>query len=173
MPARPSAGQRSSRIRIVTAYLGCKPTLSSIGLRWSFPSEGKAEATQRFHRDPDDWRFLKLFIYLTDVDAESGPHVYVAGSHRTAGSLFERLYTTEEVERRHGRESVWTIAGPRGMSFLADTYGIHRGAVPTSRPRLILQLQYSLLPVFAFLYRPVPVAPNPGLDRYVNRLLVA
>ena len=160
-------------IRIATAYLGCKPTLSSIGLRWSFPGAGEAANTQRFHRDPDDWRFLKLFVYLTDVDAGSGPHVYVAGSHRTAGRVRERLYTTEEIEHRYGRERLRTIAGPRGTSFLADTYGIHRGDVPTSRPRLILQLQYSLLPVFAFLYRPVPVASRPGIDHYVSRLLVA
>ena len=125
-------------LRIATAYLGCKPTLSSVGLRWSFPGTGEAEDIQCFHRDPDDWRFLKLFVYLTDVDAGSGPHVFVAGSHRTAGRLRERLYTTEEIERRHGRESVRAIAGPCGTSFFADTYGIHRGAVPTTRPRLIL-----------------------------------
>ena len=67
----------------VTAYLGCRPTLSSIGIRWSFPAAGeRAAGVQRFHRDPDDWRFLKLFVYLTDVDAGSGPHEFVAGSHR-------------------------------------------------------------------------------------------
>ncbi len=134
-------------LRVVTAYLGCRPTLSSIGIRWSFPAgkESAAEAgaagVQRFHRDPDDWRFLKLFVYLTDVDAGSGPHEFVAGSHRTAGRLLERPYTAEEIERLHGRESVRMIAGPRGTNFFADTYGIHRGAVPTTGARLILQLQ--------------------------------
>ena len=40
-------------------------------------------------------------------------------------------------------------------------------------PRLILQVQYSLLPIFAFRYEPVPVALPRGLDAYVNRLMVA
>ncbi|MBV8704846.1 MAG: hypothetical protein JO118_14170 [Acetobacteraceae bacterium] len=163
-------------LRVVTAYLGCRPTLSSIGIRWSFPAAGeRAAGVQRFHRDPDDWRFLKLFVYLTDVDAGSGPHEFVAGSHRTAGRVLERPYAMEEIEPRYGPQSVRRIEGPRGTSFFADTYGIHRGAVPTTGARLILQLQYSLLPVFAFLYRPVPAATVPGLgiDRYVSRLLVA
>ena len=87
----------------------------------------------------------------------------------------ERPYAMEEIEPRYGPQSVRRIEGPRGTSFFADTYGIHRGAVPTTGARLILQLQYSLLPVFAFLYRPVPVPTLPGLgiDRYVSRLLVA
>lgn len=168
-------------LRVAAAYLRCRPTLSSIGIRWSFPAGNesvagaRAAGVQRFHRDPDDWRFLKLFVYLTDVDAGGGPHEFVAGSHRTAGRILERPYTMEEIESRHGRESVRTITGPRGTNFFADTYGIHRGAVPTTGARLILQLQYSLLPVFAFLYRPVPVAavPDLGIDRYVSRLLVA
>jgi len=41
----------------------------------------------------------------------------------------------------------------------------------SDRPRLILQAQYSILPVFAFSYAP---APHTGakLDRYINRLIV-
>jgi hypothetical protein len=165
---------------VATAYLRCRPTLSSIGIRWSFPvhtGDGAAATDiQRFHRDPDDWRFLKLFVYLTDIDAGAGPHEFIAGSHRTGGRVFERPYTDEEIERQHGSGSVRTIIGPRGTSFFADTYGIHRGAVPTSAPRLLLQFQYSILPVFAFRYRPAPAAimPDPAsIDRYVSRLLVA
>ena len=154
-------------------YLGCTATLSSLGIRWSFPTRADAEDTQLFHRDPDDWRFLKMFIYLTDVDEDAGPHVFVAGSHRTAGRLRARPYDTAEIERRYGRDAVWTITGPRGTAFIADTYGIHRGAVPLARPRLILQVQYSLLPVFSLLYRPVAAEARPGLDPYVNRLLLS
>lgn len=160
-------------LRIAADYLGCKPTLSSLGVRWSFPTEGPRAETQRFHRDPDDWRFLKLFVYLTDVDAESGPHVYVLGTHRTAGSVRARLHDDREIERRYGRASLRTVVGPRGTVFLADTQGIHRGVPPAARPRLILQAQYSLLPVYAMVYRPVPLPSGPTVDAYVNRLLVA
>ncbi|HEY0524102.1 MAG TPA: phytanoyl-CoA dioxygenase family protein [Stellaceae bacterium] len=160
-------------LRLAAGYLGCAPTVSSIGIRWSLPSAGDGDATQRFHRDPDDWRFLKLFVYLTDVDEESGPHMYVAGSHRSAARLRARAFRSEEIEHRYGRNAIRTVTGPRGTVFAADTYGIHRGAPPRSRPRLILQVQYSLLPIFAFLYRPVPVALPRPFDPYINRLLVA
>ena len=79
-------------LRLVSGYLGCKPTISSLGVRWSLPAAARPEATQLFHRDPDDWRFLKLFVYLTDVGPEAGPHVYVRGSHLTAACLRARPY---------------------------------------------------------------------------------
>ena len=158
-------------LRIAAAYLGCKPTLSSLGVRWSFPGGGAGD-TQQFHRDPDDWKFLKLFVYLSDVDAGCGPHVYVPRSHRTAGQVRARPYTQSEIERRYGKDGTRAVLGPQGTAFIADTYGIHAGMVPTRTPRLILQAQYSLLPVLAFRYDPIAVPGASGLDPYVNRLLV-
>jgi hypothetical protein len=38
---------------------------------------------QAFHRDSEDWRYLKILVYLSDVDDGAGPHVYLHGSHLT------------------------------------------------------------------------------------------
>jgi hypothetical protein len=160
-------------LAIAGGYLGCRPTLSSVGLRWSFPSAGAPSEVQRFHRDPDDWRFLKLFVYLTDVDEWSGPHVYVRGSHRTGGSIRARPYDRRRIEDRYGASSITPILGREGTAFMADTSGIHMGMPAQNRPRLLLAAQYSLLPVFAFRYAPVTLTPSPAVDRYVNRLLIA
>jgi hypothetical protein len=160
---------------IAEAYLGCKPTLSSVGVRWSFPALVPGHATQHFHRDPDDWRFLKLFVYLSDVDAQSGPHVFVRGSHHESGTVRARALSRDDVERRYLSGAVRMICGPAGTSFMADTHGIHAGMVPSAAPRLMLQAQYSLLPVFAFRYDPVALsaAECAGLDRHANRLLIS
>jgi hypothetical protein len=158
-------------LSIASGYLGCTPTISSLGLRWSFPGNDAADV-QHFHRDLDDWRFLKLFVYLTDVDAASGPHVFVRGTHLTSGGIFSRLYERGEVERIWGSRSVCTIVGQQGTSFIADTYGLHCGVVPTARPRLIFEVQYSLLPVFAFLYKPVRMDVPQPVDPYINRLIL-
>ena len=158
-------------LSLVGAYLGCSPTLSSIGLRWSFPSTGEVCDVQRFHRDPDDWRFVKLFVYLTDVDERSGPHVYVKGSHKTSRSARAHSYDRNKIEARYGAASVTPVTGTSGTSFIADTSGIHMGMPPKERPRLMLAAQYSLLPVFAFNYHPVPLKTGAHLDPYVNRLL--
>lgn len=155
------------------AYLGCSPTLSSLGLRWSFPSKAEATDVQRFHRDPDDWRFVKLFIYLTDVDANSGPHVYVQGSHRTNVERRARSYNLDEICQTYGAQAPMTVTGPRGTAFMADTAGIHMGHPPSDRPRLMLVAQYSLLPVFAFNYHPLVLRMSAPVDRYINRLLIA
>ncbi|MFH5927579.1 phytanoyl-CoA dioxygenase family protein [Roseomonas xinghualingensis] len=162
-----------SVLSLAERYLGCRPTLSSLAVRWSFPANSGSVDTQLFHRDPDDWRFIKFFVYLTDVDLDSGPHIFVSKSHKTAGRLRERPYPLDEIEGQYGKDSVMTIMGPAGTCFAADTYGIHRGAVPSKRPRLILQAQYSLLPVFSFHYDPIAVSPESGVDAYINRLLLA
>lgn len=157
-------------LQIASAYLGCKPTLSSVGVRWSFPGADRHSTTQAYHRDLDDWRFLKLFVYLTDVDEGGGPHSFVRGSHKTGFGLQARRYARSHIDRRYGSQALSTVLGPRGTTFVADTLGIHCGLPPTDRPRLILQIQYSLLPIYAFLYRPVE-RPEADLDAYCNRLL--
>jgi hypothetical protein len=159
-------------LNLVGAYLGCSPTISSVGLRWSFPCSGDIPDVQHFHRDPDDWRFVKLFVYLTDVDSGSGPHVYVKGSHRAPRTIRARHYNRSQIEARYGATSITPILGSSGTAFIADTYGIHMGEPPSGRPRLMLAAQYSLLPIYAFRYRPLALEPKPMVDPYVNRLLI-
>jgi hypothetical protein len=159
-------------LRLAEAYLGCKPTLSSLGVRWSFPGRGEAARYQAFHRDVDDWRFLKLFIYLSDVEQDCGPHIYVRGSHRRRFGFSARSYGLEEIAARFGADSLRTVTGPAGSVFIADTLGVHCGAPPTGRSRLMLQAQYSILPVFAFAYAPLERGGPRGVDPYCNRLLL-
>lgn len=153
-------------------YIGCKPTLSALGMRWSFPGTEAGSILQKFHRDYDDWRFVKIFVYLTDVDADSGPHVYIRGSHLDSGSLRSHSYCDDAVERAYGGDSAINVTGPAGFGFAADTAGIHKGAVPLRRTRCLLQFQYSLLPTYVYRYRPEPYSGTLALDRYVNRLIV-
>lgn len=146
---------RPEALGLSAAYLGCKPTVSSVGVRWTFPLPDDVARFQDFHRDVDDWRFLKLFIYLTDVDEGSGAHVYVRGSHLSGFRLKSDVYTDASLEARYGEGAATAVVGRPGTTFMADTLGVHRGGRPVTRPRLILQVQYSLLPVFAFLYEPL------------------
>jgi hypothetical protein len=161
-----------SLLRLASQYIGCKPTISAMVLRWSFPSSALGTGVQGFHRDSDDWRFVKIFVYLTDVDAKSGPHVYVRGSHLTQPTIRLYPYSDQEVEQTYGSESVIAVTGSSGFGFAVNTHGIHKGMVPTERPRLLLQIQYSLLPVYAYRYRPEPYSGHLKLDRYINRFMV-
>ena len=64
---------------------------------WSFPftKRKKMDSAQYFHFDFDRIKWLKVFIYLTDVDDNNGPHCYVKGSHLAGekpSELLERGY---------------------------------------------------------------------------------
>lgn len=158
-------------LALAAKYIGCKPTLSAIGLRWSFPVEAEGEGLQAFHRDSDDWRFLKVFVYLTDVDDDCGPHVYVKGTHRARAPLLLRPYGDAEVEAANGKDQCISVTGPAGFAFAADTYGIHKGSVPKARRRLLLQFQYSILPVYMYRYDPLAYREAGSFDSYINRLI--
>jgi hypothetical protein len=156
-------------------YLGCRPTISGVRIDRSFSTfDEQPEYVQCFHRDYDDWRFFKLFVYLSDVDEQAGPHEFVAQSHVRSGRIFATPYTVEDVRRGYGPHSIEQVIGLRGTTFLVDTWGIHRGAVPQGRERTMLQAQYSLLPVYKFRYRPLTDVQEQEqqLDRYTNRLLI-
>ena len=159
-------------IRLAAQYIGCKPTISAIGLRWSYPREGTGTGLQGFHRDCDDWRFIKVFAYLTDVDEGAGPHVYVSGSHRERYSVRLAPYADEEVAARYGQQKMLRVTGPAGTFFAVDTHGVHKGLLPSNKPRLLLQIQYSLLPVYMYDYAPAAGLQTAKIDSYINRLLL-
>jgi hypothetical protein len=162
---------RADILALAGAYLGCKPTISSIGVRWTFSGAGREARFQHYHRDVDDWRFVKLFIYLTDVDEGGGPHVYIGGSHRTGFPVAAEAYDEASLSARYGPAAIMPMLGPCGTSFVADTLGVHRGGNSQTAPRLVLQIQYSLLPVYAFLYAPT-TRSEPDYDLYCSRLLL-
>lgn len=159
-------------LKAVQDFLGAKPTISNINMWWSFGYRKQAEHAQLFHRDFDDWRFCKLFVYLTDVSEKSGPHVYVKGSSKSPKLRKIRRYSDKEVETVFGKENVLEFVAPKGSAFVVDTYGFHKGLLPESHDRLLLQVQYSLYPIAIENYAPVEVKNVKEYDSYINRLLI-
>lgn len=161
-----------SLLGLAGAYLGCKPTLSSLGVRWSFPRGEGVEDVQQWHRDCDDWRTVKVFVYLTEVDAGAGPHEYVRGTHTSRATLRNESFKPESLAARFGADSVATVCGPPGTTFVGDVAGVHRGVPPRQSARLMLQVQYSLLPIACFDYTPLRRDDAASVDAYTNRLIV-
>jgi hypothetical protein len=141
-------------LAIAAHYLRTAPTLVGANLFWSYPAAVSADqhnyAAQMFHYDLDDFKFLKFFFYLIDVDSGSGPHVIVKATHNSkrfvtfGDRLKVRRYTDEEIVSAYGQENIVTITGPSGTGFAEDTLCIHKGQPPTEKVRLILQFQYAL-----------------------------
>lgn len=162
-----------SVLRLAEVFLGAKPTISNLSLWWSFPQVSDAREAQLFHRDVDDLRFCKLFIYMSDVDQDSGPHVFVHGSPGSPACRPIRRYGDDEVRTAFGDAAIEYLCGHRGASFVANTLGVHKGLPPQRTKRLLFQVQYSLFPLMSLTYRPIPSPQVFPWDRYVNRLYVS
>jgi len=140
-----------SLLYLVQEYLGCLPRADVLGMWWhtNYSDRPDSQAAQFFHFDMDRIKWLKVFIYLTDVGMENGPHTFVTGSHRTGGipaDMLRRGYvrlSDAEVYRTYSTERCRQFCAPRGSVILEDTRGLHKGAHVTGSARLMLQLQFS------------------------------
>ncbi|MPR35413.1 hypothetical protein [Salmonirosea aquatica] len=159
-------------LRIVQEFLGATPTISNVNMWWSIAGKSKAEHAQLFHRDVDDLKFCKLFVYLTDVGPNDGPHTYVKGSSSTNKLTKIRRYQDQEVVDAFGSENVIDFCRPKGSFFLVDTYGFHKGTLPVDNNRLLLQIQYSLNPIGIENYTPVDMLKENNYNKYINRLII-
>ena len=132
-------------------YLGARPVMDVLSMWWhtDYSDEPDMEAAQYYHFDMDRPKWLKFFIYLTDVNTNSGPHTFIASSHKTGGipnSLLRKGYarlSDEEVESSYGNDKVVEFAAPQGTIIAEDTRGLHKGKHVTKGDRLIFQLQFS------------------------------
>jgi hypothetical protein len=134
-------------------YFGHEPKMVGTNLWWTFPGDHSEKERVKhahfFHRDIDDFKFLKLFIYITDVTSSDGPHVIVKKSHKKAlvirlSDLWrERRFTDKEVEGKFA-DNIEVICGPSGTCFFENTLCLHKGETPQNSPRLVLQIEWAL-----------------------------
>ncbi len=104
-----------------------------------------SDTAQLYHHDLHRLQFVKLFIYLTDVDMDSGPHTLIPGTHRKRPSNMwaDGRHTDEAVTAAGLMDDEVNIVGPAGTVFLVDTSALHKGANPISKHRLMAQVQYT------------------------------
>jgi hypothetical protein len=137
-------------LEIAARYLNAQPVHVSNLLSWSFPGHStyyeQSKSAQTFHWDLDDYKIIKFFFYLTDVDLYSGAHVYILESHNRKKILHQLLRgrTSEQnLIHYYGEKNVVSITGTSGWGFVEDTYGYHKGTPPVTKPRLMLQVEFA------------------------------
>ncbi len=139
---------------VAAGYLGRKARVISTRLWWSFPTSDASDADlnlasqEKLHFDLDDWRALKFFFYLTPVDHDGGPHVYVRRTHnrRLARHQWTLMvgHPNEEVLNAYGSENKTTVLGGAGHGFAVDPFGFHMGTVVRNSPRLMLEVGFGV-----------------------------
>ena len=133
--------------RIAQLYLGQPVLMDEVAFWWTTTkrAEDANINAQLVHQDRDRLSFLKFFIYLTDVTPESGPHVYLKGSHlKIPRSLRGDGRKTDNAVRQAGLwDNVIELTGPAGTIMGVDTIGLHKGKTPISGDRLALENEFS------------------------------
>jgi hypothetical protein len=128
-------------------YLGQPVIMDEVALWWT--TNKKAEDAnlnaQLFHQDRDRLSFLKFFIYLTNVEPDTGPHVYLRGSHKSIPWALrgDGRKTDEAVQAAGLWHEVKEITAPAGTLMAVDTIGLHKGKTPISSDRLALENEYA------------------------------
>lgn len=139
---------------LARAYLGPGARLVSRQLWWTFPTQAdektRKKAAHFFHRDIDDWAFLKFFFYVTPVQRGDGSHHFVLRSHRpgwkqlTVEHLQKKRWTDAQIARGYGAPAMHELHGPAGLGFAEDTFGLHKAQSPSAHPRLLISLVFQL-----------------------------
>jgi hypothetical protein len=136
---------------IANSYLGMWSKLEYVDV-WYTPAAGGGDrrSSQRWHRDFNDRHLLKAFLYLVDVDDETGPFEYVP---RTApGGELQHLwpwrplgdnYPPDEELLPQIADRAVTFTAPKGTIIFCNTSGFHRGGFATSKPRALATVTYS------------------------------
>jgi hypothetical protein len=138
-------------LEIAQEYFNSRPLVDVLWMGWStaFGGRPNEEAAQYYHFDMDRIKWLKVFIYLTDVTSENGPHSFVKGTHRTGQIPSDILYrgygrlSDEDIAANYPNSDVYSFAAPRGSIIIEDTRGLHKGVAVKGGPRLMMQVQFS------------------------------
>lgn len=137
-------------LEIAKKYLGNNAIVRNQSIWWSFPAKGLEDENfdsprYWYHYDIDDFKFLKIFIYLNDVDSETGPHIVVKNTHKSKPWKYKlnRSINNNKINGFFEDKEIIELTGKKGTSFLEDTFTYHNGT-PPKKPRLVLQVEYSL-----------------------------
>lgn len=185
-------------LSVASQHIGGPATIVQMDAWWSLPEREEPHGAQIFHRDRDDFRACKLFLYLSDVTSGDGPHIFVRGSHRSEavraaldakgmpqdalGAFFSgngrgMAHMIDDVFR----PAIMEITGPAGTCFLENTFGFHRGKVPKTGRRCVFQILYAAIPYIERLDRWAeaqlsalpPDSADAPLARYATRIAIA
>jgi|SRR5688572_9767728 len=137
-------------LRIASGYLQMFPRLLHIALWCNMPMAGPDIRSQRWHRDPEDRRMVKVFMYLEDVAEHNGPFCYIPETQ--TGSRFGKVYR-QGIDRYNyppdgAIDGILPVqpqicTGRAGTIVFCDTSGFHKGGHVTSGRRLLFLASYA------------------------------
>lgn len=140
-------------VDVVNAYLALLAKIIYIDVWNTVPlhHSGPDIGSQKWHRDPEDARLVKVFLYLRDVTDGAGPFEYVP--HSRAGERHGDLWPQQfpagsippEAEVNAAIPAVDRVrcVHPAGTLLFVDTAGLHRGGRADADRRLVATCTYT------------------------------
>jgi phytanoyl-CoA dioxygenase PhyH len=143
-------GTNPRLLDVANAYLGMWSKLEYVDVWYTPPAAAEERrSSQRWHRDFNDRHLLKAFVYLVDVEEETGPFEYVPRS--APGGELEQLWPwrplgdnyppEDELEERIDGRAV-TFTARKGTIIFCNTSGFHRGGFAKTKPRALATLTW-------------------------------
>ncbi len=138
-------------IDVANTYMGMYTELVFNNLQKTIPTTERTHS-RNWHRDPQEYSIVKVFLYLSDVDDEAGPFTYVpksAPGYKPYGDLFpqqvpEGSYPgNEALEAAIPKEDIKPQTGPAGTLIFCNTNGLHYGGVTKSKERIMFTMSYA------------------------------
>ena len=139
-------------LNIAKNYFKTNPIVQSSQIWWTFSNIDKNGKYTNppgnefgYHYDVDDFKFLKLFIYLTDVDEKSGPHYFITKKgKKKLDEYINRRISDEQASKKYN-DRIILLKGEKGTCFVEDTSYYHKGSNPEiNHSRGILQIIYGI-----------------------------
>ncbi len=137
---------------VINAYMGMYAELRGLEFWYTlaWPHQ-RATASQLWHRDFEDMDLIKVFLYLSDVDGESGPFSFVRGTHRGHLRWRDPQSVVPSGTIRADDERMAAMVPPRrwfvgtgqaGTMIMAATKGYHKGGFAITRDRRLVKMTY-------------------------------
>jgi hypothetical protein len=133
-------------LSVVNSYLGFWSKLIYVDMWRTLPASPSSRVgSQKWHRDREDRKMIKAYLYFTDVSAGAGPIEYVLGSNSGGRyatlcpwrDITASLYPPgDEIEHAVSPDHRILGVGPSGALILCDTSGLHRGGMSVDGFRL-------------------------------------
>jgi hypothetical protein len=148
-------GLQERLLNIIENYLGLPVAYHGSYFRRDFANKIQRK-TRLWHKDIEDPNFLKIILYLNDVDEDGGPFQYIPNdlTDEVCKTLkYKYGQIPDNVMEKVVNSSIWqTCTGSAGTVVIANTGNIlHRGKMPVSRDRYSIFFDYtSRQPRFPF-----------------------
>ena len=139
-------------LELASNYFGDSALVDYVKIKKSFSNDLPPTHTNLFHVDDNADKILKVILYFTTVDQNSGPFNYVAGSHtdKFAGWNNKVFWPDSHIFDNYPSVASLQFTGRRGFAVMADTKGFHREQRQSGKDRSVAIISYVAKTGYAF-----------------------